>query len=299
VNTTTHCGFIAIIGRPNVGKSTLLNHILGQKVSITSHKPQTTRFQVRGIKTQDQYQAVYIDTPGLHQSGKKALNKLMNRAALDALKDVDVVVFMLEALQWREEDEWIWKKLLKLSCPIIVAVNKVDRVKDKEKLLPYLQEINQRSNFAAVLPISAEKVINIESLESNIQALLPESPFYFSTEQVTDQPQSMQMAEYIREKLMRMIQQEVPYSISVQIERIQEKAEIIHVDALVWVERPGHKAIVIGKNGERMKQVGIAARQDMQKTWGKQVFLRLWVKVKSGWTDDPAALRSLGYDSSR
>jgi len=290
------CGFVAIVGRPNVGKSTLLNHLLGQKVSITSRKPQTTRHRVLGIKTTDHAQILYVDTPGLHLGGRRAINRIMNRAAATAIHDVDVVVFMVEAMTWVREDSDVLDRLGDISVPVILAVNKVDRVSGKPDLLPYLAQIAQRMEFAEVVPVSAKKGDNLQTLEGLVIRHLPEAAPLFPEDQLTDRSERFMAAEIIREKLMRRLGQEVPYRLSVEIERFAEQAGLVTVEAIIWVERPGQKAIVIGKGGRILKSVGAEAREDLERLLDRKVYLQTWVKVKEGWSDDERALRRMGYE---
>ncbi|HKJ75838.1 MAG TPA: GTPase Era [Gammaproteobacteria bacterium] len=290
------CGFVALVGRPNVGKSTLLNRLLGQKVSITSSRPQTTRNRILGIKSEPDYQAVYVDTPGLHLGAKRAVNRFMNREAGSALLDVDVVIFLIEALRWTEEDDNVLERLREIDTPVILAVNKVDRVKDKERLLPFLQEVSAKADFADVVPLSATKGSNTETLERLAVERLPESPPLFPEEQLTDRSERFLAAELVREKLIGHLGEELPYSLAVEIEKFDErKKDRLSISALIWVERPGQKKIVIGREGHVLKEVGRQARIDMERLFGAKVFLELWVKVKEGWADDERALRSLGY----
>lgn len=291
-----HSGYVALVGRPNVGKSTLLNRILGQKVSITSRRPQTTRHRILGIKTGAQVQAVYVDTPGLHHGGKRAMNRYMNRAATDALQDVDVVVFVVEGTRWTDEDDLVLEKLRQLDCPVILAVNKVDRIPDKKQLLPYLQQVSARMEFAQIIPLSARQGSQVAELEHAVEALLPESTPFYPEDQVTDRSMRFMAAELVREKLFRKLGQELPYGITVEIEQFKEEDGLYRIHALVWVERDSQKAIVIGKQGALLREVGREARIDMEEAFGQKVFLELWVKVKEGWADDERALRSLGYD---
>lgn len=295
MNKDSRCGFVAIIGRPNVGKSTLLNHILGQKISITSRKPQTTRHRILGIKTLDSIQAIYVDTPGLHLDAKRALNRYMNRTALNALHDVDVVLFMIDSLKWEEDDEWVLKKLSSLSCPIILVINKVDQITDKEKLLPHIQDLTGKGKFRDVIPISAKKGDNVEKLEKVIGSLLPENPHFFPDDQVTDASERFMTSEIIREKLLRSLGQEVPYALTVEIEKFQQQEKILHISAIIWVEKTGQKIIVIGKDGAVLKKVGMRARKELEFLFDQKIFLQLWVKVKESWSDNERALRSLGY----
>ena len=290
-----HCGYVAIIGRPNAGKSTLLNRILGQKISITSRKPQTTRHRILGIKTTSQAQVVYVDTPGLHQGGKRAMNRLMNRAALDVLLDVDVVLFLVEDLRWSEEEAYILDRLRQCKQPVVLAINKVDKIKPKERLLPHLEMLAAQYPFAEIIPIAARSGKNVTLLEEKLTALLPASPPLFPEDQVTDRSERFLAAELIREKLMRRLAKELPYALSVEIERFALEKGVLHIDALIWVERQPQKSIVIGRQGQVLKQVGQQARRDMEEMFGHKVFLQMWVKVKDKWSDDERALRSLGY----
>ena len=292
----TRCGFVAIVGRPNVGKSTLLNHLVGQKVSITSSKPQTTRHRVIGIKTAEGAQAIYVDTPGLHGGRGRAIDRAMSRAALGALQEVDLVVFVVEALRWNKDDALVADRLRDLHVPVIVAVNKVDRVERKEDLLPYLEELGTRGSFAEVIPVSARAGIQLDVLEREVGRRLPESAPLFSTDQVTDRSERFLAGEIIREKLMRRLGQEVPYRLTVEIERFSEEGVTTKIDAVIWVEKPGQKAIVIGAEGKMLKAVGAEARADIERMLEKRVYLGLWVKVREGWSDDDRALRQLGYD---
>lgn len=290
------CGLVALVGRPNVGKSTLLNRILGQKISITSSKPQTTRHRILGIKTAAQAQVVYVDTPGLHRGGKRALNRALNRAASDAIADVDLVVFVVEAGHWTDEDELVLQRLGQAGLPVLLAVNKIDRLTDRAQLLPELQSLAARFDFAEVLPLSATRGENLDRLEQCVTARLPEGPPYFPEEQITDRSERFLAAELIREKLFRRLGQELPYGLTVQIEQFKDDDGLLRIHGLVWVERDSQKAIVIGKGGAMLKQIGREARLDMERLFGAKVFLQLWVKVKSGWADDERALRSLGID---
>ncbi len=290
------CGYVAIVGRPNVGKSTLLNRILGQKLSITSRKPQTTRYRILGIKTGEAFQAVYVDTPGLHARGRRALNRYLNRAAAGALGDVDVIVLVVEALRWTDDDDFVCEKLRAVRVPVVLAVNKVDRVKDKRLLLPYLEECARRRDFAELIPVSAERGDNVGELEACVAQHLPAGPALFPSEQITDRSERFLVAELVREKLTRHLGDELPHRLSVEIERFAEEGERVHIAALVWVERDSQKAIVIGKGGGMLKRVGTEARTEIEDLLGKKVFLELWVKVKADWSDDERALKELGYE---
>ncbi|MCI0399926.1 MAG: GTPase Era [Gammaproteobacteria bacterium] len=290
-----HCGYVAIVGRPNVGKSTLLNRLIGQKISITSRKPQTTRYPILAIKTVGRRQAIYVDTPGLQKSPRRAINRFMNREVYNAIEGVDLIVMMVEALFWTEEDDFLVAQLDKHPVPIILAVNKVDKLKDKSKLLPYLDKFGQMMAYIDVFPISARKGDNLESLEQRILSLLPHGPLCYAVDQMTDRSQRFFAAELIREKLMRMLGAEVPYHLSVVIDEFSHQGAVVQIMATIWVERPGQKAIVIGKNGRLLKEVGEQARKDMEKMFGSKVFLRTWVKVKEKWSNDIRALQELGY----
>jgi len=290
------CGFVAIVGRPNVGKSTLLNHILGQKLSITSRKPQTTRHQILGIKTEDDVQVVYVDTPGLHLKEVKAINRYMNKAATDALKGVDVVIFVVDRQKWTDDDELVLKKIKRARCPVILAVNKIDRIKEKEVLLPYLSDMSQKMDFAHIMPISAEKGHNVEQLEKVVASLVPESFHHYPEDQITDRSQRFLAAELVREKIMRQLGEELPYAVTVEIEEFKQEAKILRISAKILVERDGQKKIIIGDKGAQLKIIGRDARLDMERLFESKVMLSLWVKVKSGWADSERALKSLGYD---
>lgn len=289
----TYCGFIAVMGRPNVGKSTLLNGMLNKKISITSHKPQTTRCQILGVKTVENKQIVWIDTPGIHITEKKALNQYMNKSARQALIDANAIVFVIEALKWTAEDEKVFDLVNQQLIPLIIVVNKIDRVKDKSSLLPFLKEIQDKSPKAQVIPISALNKIQLNVLEQSILDKLPEDHFYFPQEMSSNMSQNFHMSELIRERLMIYLEQEVPYSLAVQIEQYEEKTHSTHVHALIWVEREAQKQIVIGKGGAQLKQIGINARVELEKYLNKKVCLKLWVKVKSNWTTQGTLLESM------
>jgi len=290
-----HCGYVAIIGRPNVGKSTLLNRILGQKISITTDKPQTTRHQILGIKTTDNAQVVYVDTPGLHRGVKRAINRYMNRAAMSILNDVDVIMFVIDGLYWTGEEKYILEKLNLIKTPVVLVVNKVDNIKNKEALLPYLKQISEKSEFSEIVPVSATSGENIAQMEAAVTRLLPAGMPMFPRDQVTDRSERFLAAELVREKLMKCLAKEIPYSVTVETKKFTLQNNVLHIDALIWVERDAQKAIVIGKEGELLKRIGTQARRDMEKIFGNKVFLQLWVKVRKKWADDEKALRSLGY----
>ncbi len=288
-------GYVAIIGRPNVGKSTLLNYILGFHLSITSKKPQTTRHRLLGIKTTETAQAVYIDTPGLHQKYKGAIHTYMNKEAMSTLQDVDVIVFVVDGIKLTTEDEYAIELLSRCDQPIILAINKVDKLKDKEILLPFIEALSQRLEFSHIVPVSASKGSNVAELEKQIESHLNLSAAYFPEEQITDKSDRFLASELIREKLMRLLGQEVPYAIAVEVEAFEEQTSIIKISAIIWVERSNQKSIIIGNKGQQLKEVGKQARISMERLYDKKVFLKLWVKVKEGWSDDQKALKSLGY----
>ena len=294
--TETYCGFIAIVGRPNVGKSTLLNKILGQKISITSRKAQTTRHRIVGIKTEGAYQEIYVDTPGLHIEEKRAINRLMNRAASSAITDVDLVIFVVDGTHWNDDDEMVLNKLRKTKVPVVLAINKIDNIKNKDDLLPFITEITQKFNFADIVPISAEQGNNLDAIEKIVRKSLRPGVHHFPEDYVTDRSQRFMASEIIREKLMRFMGEELPYSVTVEIEQFKvNERGTYEINGLILVERDGQKKIVIGRKGEKLKKIGTEARLDMERLFDNKVHLELWVKVKSGWADDERALRSLGY----
>ncbi len=296
-NVRMHCGYVSIIGRPNVGKSTLLNNLIGQKISITSRKPQTTRRHIIGVNTDDNYQIIYIDTPGMQDSPANAINRYMNKEASNAIAGIDLLIYMVEALKWTALDEHVLKLIKDQTVPIILVVNKIDKVKDKEPILPYLKELSEKMNFKEIIPISALSRNSLRPLEQCIKGLLAEGPFQYPDDQVTDQPQRFFAAEFIREKLIKRLGDELPYSLTVTIDSFVEKEKIIHIDAIIWVATQGQKAIVIGQQGEGLKVVGSQARRDMERMFGCKVFLRTWVKVKDKWMDNELAIKQLGFNS--
>lgn len=290
-------GFAAVVGRPNVGKSTLMNEMLGQKLSITSHKPQTTRHRIHGIYTTEDHQIVYVDTPGMHLGGKKSLNRYMNRTAKSAFSGVDVVLFVVEAGRWTKEDQAVATQLNEGDTPVILLVNKVDKIKNKTDLLPYLQSLDGKVEFTTVIPVSAFKKSGLDIIEREILKLLPEQPPIFPEDYITDRSTKFLIAEIVREKLMRGLGEEVPYGSTVEIERFEQDPETgrWEINARILVEREGQKRIVIGDKGEKIKQMGTEARKDMIALLENRVHLELWVKVKENWSDDDRALASLGY----
>lgn len=294
--TTERSGYVAIVGRPNVGKSTLLNFILGQKLSITSRKPQTTRHKIVGIKTEDDVQVVYVDTPGMHENHDKALNRYMNKAALTAVKDVDAIVFMIDRTKWTSEDEMVLKSLQYVKCPVILAVNKIDFLADKEDLLPYLQKLDEKGNFAHIVPMSAKTGHNIDRLEAIIASFIKQGAHFYPEDQITDRSSRFLAAELVREKIMRQLGDELPYSMTVEIEEFRYEDNLLVISAAILIDRQSQKHIIIGDKGSRIKQIGRDARLDMEEMFECKVMLNTWVKVKSGWADSERALKSLGYD---
>jgi len=292
------CGYVAIVGRPNVGKSTLLNHLLGQKISITSRKPQTTRQRVLGIKTEADHQIIFVDTPGLHQDAEKAINRYMNRAASAAIRDVDLVVMVVDRTAWTEEDTMVLEQIQQTGSPCLLVINKIDLLDDKAALLPHLQALAGKAEFAAILPVSALRRHNVVELEQEILKFLPVSEHFFPEDQITDRSQRFLAAEIVREKIMRQLGEEIPYAISVEIEEFALDGKVLHISALIFVERKGQKIILVGEGGARLRSIGSDARRDMELLFDNKVMLRLWVKIKSGWSDDERALRSLGYDDA-
>ena len=291
-----NCGYVAIIGRPNVGKSTLMNHLLGQKISITSRKPQTTRHRILGINTTAAGQAIFMDTPGMHRNNKRALNRYLNRTADSTLLGVDVVLWLIDGLSWHEFDEVIFKKLERAALPVILAINKVDRVENKEKMLAFFAEAQKKFPFQQIIPISALKKMHLDVLEKQVMQLLPENELIYPADQITDRSERFLAAEIVREKLTRRLGDELPYALTVEIERYEDKPAIAKIYAIIWVERSSQKNIIIGKQGGMLKQIGTDARADIEKLIAKKVYLQLWVKLKKGWSDNEKALNSLGFN---
>lgn len=301
------CGYVAIVGRPNVGKSTLMNHLLGQKLSITSRKPQTTRHRINGILSTDDMQAVFIDTPGIHQKIVRAINERMNKAANSALTDVDVILFVVDSNKWTDDDQLVLTALQQQTTPVVVVINKSDTLSNSYELLPLIKQYHDDFGYEHIVPVSALKQFNLTELTQLIRQFLPVAEPIYATEQVTDRSERFLASEIIREKIMRQSGDEVPYDLTVQIDQFRDEAAhkdpktgkqrraCTFIDATIFVERAGQKAIVIGEKGSKIKQVGIEARQDMEKLFDRKVMLTLWVKVKKGWSDDERALTSLGY----
>lgn len=293
---TSYCGYIALVGRPNVGKSTLLNHILQQKLSITSDKPQTTRHSILGIQTKGDYQFVYVDTPGIHRGSKKTMNRLMNKTAHAALRDVDVVAFVVDGTHWEEGDEFVLELIKQAEVPCILVVNKVDKIDDKDQLLPWLQAMSERHDFKAMIPLSAKTGLQVDHLQQQLQGYLPEGRHLFAEDQFTDRSIRFLCAELLREKIFRLCGQELPYSTTVDIESYKDEGELVRIHALILVDKESHKRMIIGDKGKKLKDMATSARLDMEKLLDKKVFLQCWCKVKSGWADDEHILRQLGYD---
>lgn len=294
MNPEKKFGTVAIIGKPNVGKSTLMNYILGQKISITSNKPQTTRHRILGIKTTDTMQVAFIDTPGLHQNQKHEMNRVMNRAARATLEEVDVILFLVEAMRWDQEDAAVLRQLKSLSLPVILVINKIDDVKQKEALLPFIENLSKQMTFKKIIPISAKTGLQVDELERMIETLLPHEGELFPAEQITDRSDRFIAAEFVREKLMRALGEEIPYELTVTVDAMEEEADIVKISVIIWVARESQKSIVIGKGGEVLKNVGIQARRELEQHFEKKVLLKSWVKVKDNWSDDARALQDLG-----
>jgi len=293
--SSSRCGYVAIVGRPNVGKSTLLNHLLGFKLSITSRKPQTTRHNVLGILTEDECQIVFVDTPGIHSGQEKALNRYMNKAAGRAIADVDLVVFVVDRDRWSDGDDLVAQRLAQVDVPVIIALNKVDRLTDKAALLPQMEQLATLLPKAQIVPISALHGSNLDLLVESIREKIPEGMHFFPEDQITDRSERFLAAEIVREKITRQLGAELPYEVAVEVEEWRREGAVLHISALILVEREGQKKIIIGDKGERLKKIGQQARLDMEKLFDTRIMLNLWVKVRSGWSDDERALKSLGY----
>lgn len=293
---TTYCGFVSIIGRPNVGKSTLLNRIIGEKICITSKKPQTTRDRIMGIKTTENKQIVFIDTPGIHKNAKKILNKALNKTAKRTLSDADIILFVIEAGNWTEEEDLIMKYLETVKCPVMLIINKIDLITPKEKLLPYIEKCKQALPYSEIILVSAMKNDNLELLEESLLEKLPESPFYYYPEDKTDKQIQFRISELIREQVFRRTGQELPYSTAVELEKMENKKNILHIYATIWIERKGQKKIIIGEKGSKLKEIGQHARETIEQMVAQQIYLNLWVKVKENWSDDKMFIRQMGLD---
>ena len=299
IQDSHRCGSVAVIGRPNVGKSTLVNALVGAKVSIVSNRPQTTRHRLLGIATVEGGQLLLVDTPGLHRGEGRfkasAMSRVMNRAARGAVEDVDAALMVVEAGRWDEEDTLVFNVLRDGGIPVVLAVNKVDRLKDKGALLPFLAQVSEGRDFAAIHPVSALKRKGLEALVRDLLKLVPEAPPAYAEDEITDRSQRFLAGELVREQLMRQLGDELPYATTVEIERFAEDGELLRIGAVIWVEREGQKPIVIGKGGARLREIGSKARQHMERLFGRKVFLETWVRVREGWSDDEAALKAFGY----
>ncbi len=292
------CGLVAVIGRPNVGKSTLINSVMGRKVSIVTAKPQTTRHRILAVHTAEKEQIIFVDTPGLHRQSGKAMNKLMNRTAANALADADLIFFVSDATRWTTEDDDVLRRLESAHAPVIALLNKIDKIHPREKLLDSIASMSARFEFAEIVPISAMKNDNLDHLMEMIPAFLPESPPLFPEDMKTDRSDEFHISEIVREKLTLMLHQEMPYGITVQVERMVQEKNGVTINAVIWVERDSQKGIAVGKNGSVLKKVGRSARLDIEKLLGQRVFLELWVKVKTNWADNEKDLMSLGYEAT-
>ncbi len=289
-------GYVAIAGRPNVGKSTLMNHLVGFKVSAIANKPQTTRHNIRGILTEKDYQIVFRDTPGIHKAAKSLLNKTINLEAVSALENVDAVVMMVEAMRWTEEDDLVLSRLEHVNCPVFLIANKVDKVKKRSEMLNWLQEVAAKREFSGVFPLSATKLINTIELKAALVEVIPEGDWGYDEDEVTDQSTRFICGELVREQLMTYLHQELPYSTAVEVEKFEE-AKVIEIHAVIWVSREGQKGIIIGKKGEMLKRIGSSARLALEEFLGSKVMLKLWVRVEENWENSPRHLRSLGITS--
>ena len=294
-DTPFHAGYAALVGRPNVGKSTLLNRLLGQKMAITSHKPQTTRHRILGVRTDEQGQAVYIDTPGIHQRGNQAMNRYLNRTAHSTLLDVDLAVFVCQALAWHDEDTQVLKAIARAGVPAIGVVNKIDTVQPREKLLPFLAELGARHDFLEIIPVSARDGTQVEALDALVLKHLPEGDLIFPEDQITDRPERFFAAEILREQIIRRYHKELPYAVTVEIEQFREEAGRYVIGAVIWVERESQRGILLGRQGQAMKEAASAARQNMMEFFDTRVHLDVWIKVKKSWSSDEASLAQLGY----
>ncbi len=295
MSSAFHCGTVAIIGRPNVGKSTLLNQLIGQKISITSRKVQTTRHRIAGVVTDEETQYIFVDTPGFQTAHNNALNRLLTRAIHQAIADTDVVILVCEALHFNEMDRAVLKRV-PATIPVILAVNKMDRVNQAERMLSFLDAVQKEHDFRAIVPISAKSGKQLEVLKAEVATCLPIAPPIFDADDMTDRSERFLTAEFIREKIFRLVGDELPYSTSVEIEKFEQEGQLRRIFAAIIVDKPGQKAILIGAKGEKLKEIGTQARQDMEKMFGGKVYLELWVRVKKGWADDEKLLRQYGYE---
>jgi GTP-binding protein Era len=293
---TSYCGYIALVGRPNVGKSTLLNQLMSQKISITSRKPQTTRHRILGIQTEGDYQFVFVDTPGVHQGAHQMMNKMMNKTAISTLKDVDVILWLIDATRWTQDDDLVLKELKNNKLPCILVINKIDKIQDKAALLPKLEKWQNMLPFQAMIPISAKNGTQLPALFELLKPLMPESPHLFYSDMHTDRSPQFQIAEILREKVFRYSGDELPYATTVEVESMKDEGKMWRIHALIWVDKESHKRMLIGAKGEKMKKMATEARLDMEKLLGKKVFLHCFCKVKGGWAEDARFLREMGLD---
>jgi GTP-binding protein Era len=290
------CGSVAVVGRPNVGKSTLLNALVGEKLSITGPKPQTTRHRILGIVTRPQAQILLLDSPGLHRTDSRAIGRQLNRTARQVLADADVAVQVCEAGRWTAEDDAVWQALAESTRPKLLVLNKIDKSKDKRVLLPFIAKVTAGRSYDAVVPVSAQRGEGIAELEQEIMRRLPIAPAVYPADELTDRSERFLAAELVREQLMLRLSKELPYATTVEIEKFEDSDGGCEIAAVVWVERDGQKSIVIGARGAQLKAIGTAARLSMERLFGRKVFLQLWVKVRENWSDDEAALRRFGYE---
>ena len=289
-------GFIAVVGRPNVGKSTLINELIGQKLSITSHRPQTTRHRIHAIDTSDNYQMVFVDTPGIHIGNKKAINAYMNRAASSTISDVDIIIWLIETGKWTREDNRVLEHINKTDIPVIVCINKIDKLKSTDEVLPFIQLVGEKYQPNEIFPLSAFSKNHTKSLRKLILKYLPQRDAIFEPDYVTDRSEKFIVSEFIREKLMRHLEDELPYDLTVEIDKYQLDGNMQRIAATIYVDKLSQKTIVIGHKGEMLKLIGTEARKSVEGFLERKVFLQLWVKVSSGWSDNKKALASMGYD---
>lgn len=295
--STQRCGHVAIVGRPNVGKSTLMNLLIGFKVSATANKPQTTRHSIRGILTEDDYQIIFVDTPGIHRTSKSLLNKTINLEAVAALEGVDAVVMIVEVLKWQDEDDLVLQRLGHVTCPVFLVANKVDRLEKKERLLTWLPEVLKKYPFKEVFPLSATKGMNVPQLKAALAKVMPQQDWVYAEDDVTDQSTRFICGELIREQLMTYLYQEMPYSTAIEIETFEEKPKLTEINAVIWVSRENQKGIVIGHRGEALKRIGSSARIALEAFLERKVMLKLWVRVEENWENSPRHLQSLGIST--
>jgi len=289
------CGWAALVGRPNIGKSTLLNKIIGQKVSIISRRPQTTRHRILAVLTRDDYQLVLVDTPGIHKSESSYLNRVFNRAATSSLDSVDVNLMLIESRGWHDDDEKILRLIKQNKSKSLLIINKIDLLSDKKSLLPLIKQSAEKHDFEAIIPISAQTGDGVESVLTTIAGYLPQGQADFPKDMITDRTFRFMAAEFVREQIFQQLGEELPYTSAVQVEQFEQTEKLDRISVLIWVDKDSHKPIFLGKNGERLKKIGTKARLQMEQSFGKKVYLQLWVKVKEGWAESDLSLRTLGY----